>query len=106
MTTATIAKPRPVPDSNASAAPVPVVALKRRTIDSILISLGVVATAVFAVAGGLLTWGSNFSSDYVDKELTSQNITFPSAEELTEDGRTDLLAFADHRLNTGEEAEA
>ena len=32
----------------------------------------------FAIAGAMLTWGHNFSSDYVGKELSSQNISFPS----------------------------
>ena len=84
----------------------PVVAIKRRTIDSVLIGFGVVATVAFVVAGGLLTWGHNFSSDYVTKELSSQNITFPSADELNAQGRTDLVKFADQRLDTGAEAEA
>ena len=35
-----------------------VVALSRRTVDKVLIGFGVVAAVVFAVAGGLLTWGS------------------------------------------------
>ncbi|MET0577820.1 MAG: hypothetical protein ABW122_04120 [Ilumatobacteraceae bacterium] len=84
----------------------PVVALKRRTIDSVLIGFGAVATVAFLVAGGLLTWGHNFSSDYVGNELSSQNITFPSAADLTEEGRTDLLQYADQQLDTGSEAEA
>ena len=84
----------------------PVVALKRRSIDAVLIGFGVVAAAVFAIAGALLAWGHNFSADYVRTELSSQNITFPTAEALTEDGRTDLLAFAGNRLDTGDEAEA
>ena len=71
-----------------------------------LIGFGVVATAAFVVAGGLLMWGHNFSSDYVGDELSSQNITFPSAAELTEEGRTDLVQFADQQLDTGTEAEA
>lgn len=85
--------------------PAPVVALKRRTIDTVLISVGIVAAVVFAVAGALLTWGANFASDYVGDELSSQNITFPSAADLTEEGRTDLVKFADQKVNTGEEAE-
>jgi hypothetical protein len=84
----------------------PVVALKRRTIDSVLIGFGAVATVAFLVAGALLLWGSNFAADYVDDELTSQNITFPPAEALEEEGRTDLLEFAGQDVNTGEEAEA
>ncbi|MEO7397274.1 MAG: hypothetical protein ABIW84_01785 [Ilumatobacteraceae bacterium] len=86
--------------------PAPVVALKRRTIDSVLIGIGIVVAVVFAVAGGLLTWGNGFATDYVGTELTSQNISFPSAAALTQEGRTDLLDFAGQRLDTGEEAEA
>jgi hypothetical protein len=84
----------------------PTVALPRRTIDSVLIGLGVVAVLVLAVAGGLLTWGSRFSSDYVGDELSSQNITFPTAEALTEEGREDLLPFAGESLTTGKGAQA
>jgi hypothetical protein len=83
----------------------PVVALKRRTIDSVLIGIGVVAMAAFAVAGGLLSWGHNFSSDYVTKELSSQNISFPSAADLTKGERTDLLQFAGQKVDTGAEAQ-
>jgi hypothetical protein len=83
----------------------PVVALKRRTIDSVLISFGAVLTVALLVAGSLLTWGSNFAADYVDDELSSQNIAFPDAAALEEEGRTDLLKFAGHAVNTGPEAE-
>jgi hypothetical protein len=94
--------------SGSAAVPVttPVVAVKRRTIDSVLISLGMVATVVLAVAGGLLTWGAGFSGDYVHDELSSQNISFPSAAALTAQHREDLVKWADHRVDTGAEAEA
>lgn len=84
----------------------PVVALKRRTIDSVLIGVGAVVTAAFLVAAALLTWGSNFSADYVDDELSSQNISFPPAAALEEDGRADLVKYAGQAVNTGPEAEA
>ena len=106
MSTATVEQVRPVETAEPAVAVEPVVAIKRRTIDSVLIGFGVVATAAFVVAGGLLTWGHNFSSDYVGNELSSQNITFPSAADLTEEGRTDLLQYADQQLDTGAEAEA
>ena len=93
---------RPVDETTTRVAPV---ALKRRTIDSVLIGFGVVAMAAFAVAGGLLTWGHNFSSDYVTKELSSQNISFPSAEALTKGDRADLLQFAGQKVDTGAEAQ-
>ena len=102
--TSTLTPSREMTDTGTTAAPVLV--LKRRTIDTVLISLGALATIVLLIAGGLLTWGYNFSDGYVHDELSSQNITFPSAEALTEDGRTDLLEFAGDKLDTGKEAEA
>ena len=84
----------------------PVVALKRRTIDAVLIGVGAVLTVALVVAGALLLWGANFSAGYVDDELSSQNITFPSAEALEEEGRDDLVEFGGENLNTGDEAEA
>jgi len=106
MSTATLSPPLVVEPGDRTIAGEPVVALKRRSIDAVLIGFGAVAIVVFLVAGGLLTWGYRFSDDYVSTELSSQNITFPTAEALTEEGRTDLLSFAGNRLDTGEEAEA
>ncbi len=84
----------------------PVVALKRRTIDSILIGVGAVLVAALLVAGALLMWGSNFAADYVGDELSSQNITFPPAAALEEEGRTDLARFGGEAVTTGPQAEA
>ena len=99
---------RPVVEAPATTdvPPIGTVALKRRTIDSILIGVGLVAAVVFVIAGALLTWGSRFADDYVGDELASQNITFPDADALTTEGRTDLLEFAGQTLDTGDEAEA
>ena len=80
--------------------------LKRRTIDSVLIGVGAVVTAALLVAGALLTWGSNFAEDYVHDELSSQNIVFPPAAALEEEGRTDLVDFGGQTVDTGDEAEA
>jgi hypothetical protein len=82
------------------------IVVTRRRIDRVLIGMGGLAAVVFASAGGLLTWGNNFSDDYVQRELGSQNIVFPSAEALTAEGRTDLLEYAGQPLDTGAEAEA
>ncbi len=94
----------------------PVVAFKRRTIDSVLIAFGVVLTAALFVAGALLTWGSTFAADYVDDELSSQHISFPPLEAMQEERdacETDacrthvegLFQFAGRDVNTGSEAE-
>jgi hypothetical protein len=97
----TVGAPPPAPSTDE-----PVVALKRRTIDSVLIAIGAVATVAFFVAGALLMWGSNFAADYVDDELTSQNIYFPPAASLEEEGRDDLVKYAEEMVSTGPEAEA
>jgi hypothetical protein len=83
-----------------------VVRLPRRTIDRLLIAFGVIAAAVFVVAGGLLTWGANFSNDYVHDELASQNIFFPEKADLEAEGRDDLVKYAGEQVTTGDEAEA
>lgn len=83
--------------------PIPVT---RRRIDHLLIAAGFVAAVVLLVAGGLLTWGSNFAQDYVGDELTAQNINFPPAESLIEEGRDDLAKYGGAQVDTGEEAEA
>ena len=36
--------------------------MRRRTIDTVLVSAGVLGVVVFAVAAGLLTWGNSFAA--------------------------------------------
>jgi len=83
-----------------------VVEVHRRTIDKVLIGFGLIAAMVFAAAGGLLTWGANFATDYVHDELTSQKVFFPDEASLREEGRTDLVKYADEQVTTGTEAQA
>jgi hypothetical protein len=113
MTTTTVEQPRHIQPTVAgadtgirSATTEPVVALHRRTIDTVLIGFGAVLTLVLLIAGGLLTWGHNFSSDYVTKELSSQHVSFPDAAGLQAEGRSDLVQWAGHSVNTGDEAQA
>jgi hypothetical protein len=84
----------------------PVVALRRHTIDKVLVMSGVVITAVLVVAGGLLSWGNGFASDYVHRELRSQNVYFPDAAALTSEGRADLVGRAGTQVLTGNDAQA
>jgi hypothetical protein len=102
----TVTETRPVETATVVAPADEQIKITRRRLDIIAVGAGVAAVVVLAVAGGLLTWGSNFAQDYVDDELTAQAITFPPAEALQEDGRDDLVRFADEPVNTGEEAEA
>lgn len=98
--------PEPAPDSAPDPRDGDIVRLPRRRLDQLLIAFGVVAALVFAVAGGLLMWGANFAEDYVHDELSSQNVFFPDAASLEEEGRDDLVKYADEQVTTGDEAEA
>jgi hypothetical protein len=91
---------------NSDPSPEQPIQFTRRGIDKFLIAFGLLAAVVFAVAGALLSWGSNFSADYVHDELTSQRITFPDEAALVEEGRDDLVKYAGQPLDTGAEAEA
>jgi hypothetical protein len=101
MSTPTIERP-PTTDRDEDDA----VQLPRRRIDKLLIGFGVIAAIVFAVAGGLLTWGANFANDYVHDELSSQRVFFPDEASLREEGRDDLVRDAGQQVTTGTEAEA
>jgi hypothetical protein len=83
----------------------PVIPVRRRTIDTVLVAAGTVVAIVLAIAGGLLLWGNRFANDYVERELSSQNITFPDAAALEGEGRTDLLEFAGEQVTNGTQAE-
>jgi hypothetical protein len=83
-----------------------IVRLPRRRVDKLLIGFGVVAAIVFAVAGGLLTWGANFADDYVHDELSSQRVFFSDEASLRAEGRDDLVRYAGQQVTTGTEAEA
>lgn len=101
-----VGRPEPVGRQPVVATPEPVVALDRRTLDAVLIAAGAVVTAALLVAGALLAWGAEFASDYVEDELSSQNIAFPPAAALEEQGRTDLVDHAGQTVDSGAEAEA
>jgi len=79
--------------------------IPRRGLDGILVAVGGIVTVVLLVAGGLLTWGNRFADDYVSRELSSQNISFPDADTLQTDGRADLVGHAGQQVTTGAEAE-
>ena len=94
--------PEPVPKPDDQ----DLVRFSRRRVDHLLIGFGLVAAIVFALAGGLLAWGANFAADYVQDELSSQNVFFPDEASLREEGRDDLVKYADEQVTTGTEAEA
>lgn len=85
--------------------PPDVITITRSGVDKFLIALGAVVTIVLVVAGALLMWGSTFAEDYVSDELSAQNISFPPAEALAEEGRDDLVEYGGELVDTGKEAE-
>ena len=101
MNTAVIERP----EETTSRAPAPVVALKRRTIDTVLIGFGVVAAVVFAVAGGAAHLGPQLLQRLRRRRAVLAEHHLPSAEALTEEGRTDLRQVRRPKLDTGDEAE-
>lgn len=83
--------------------------MRRRTLDALLTTGGVIVAAVLLVAGGLLTWASNFVGDEVHTQLVAQKIYFPKAgSEQLNDPRVKpyLEQYAGQQLTTGAQAKA
>lgn len=93
------------PATTSADVPPDVITITRSGVDKFLIALGAVVTMVLVVAGALLMWGSTFAEDYVSDELSAQNISFPPAEALAEEGRDDLVEYGGELVDTGKEAE-
>src|SRR5687768_11388764 len=51
--------------------------MRRKTLDALLVSAGLVMAIVLLVGGILLTWGYNFANSNVRDQLKQQNIFFP-----------------------------
>ena len=81
--------------------------MKRRTLD-IIVSLGLVGLAgLLLIIGMVFTSNANFANDYVEQQLSQQNITFKPLEALTpeEKARPGLVKYAGQKLTTGKQAE-
>jgi hypothetical protein len=86
--------------------------MQRRTLDIILSVGGIGLVALLVVGGLVLRNQGNFSNDYVKKELSSQKITFTTADKLTDadkewtQARTGCtFTYAGQQLQTGKQAE-
>jgi hypothetical protein len=81
--------------------------MRRRTLDALLTTGGLVLAAVLLVAGGLLTWGYTFVNNQVHDQLAAQKITMPSGEAIAEPTIKPYLSkYAGQPLTTGAQAEA
>jgi hypothetical protein len=78
----------------------------RKTMDKLISWTGLVVAAVLLVAGGLLTWASNFVADNVKEQLTSQHITMPVAAAFPEGQAEYLKPYAGQPLENGQQAKA
>lgn len=83
--------------------------MRRRTLDALLTTGGLIVAVVLLVAGGLLTWASNFVDDNVRTQLSAQQIFFPEAgsEQLNDPAvKPHLEKYAGQQLLTGDQARA
>jgi hypothetical protein len=81
--------------------------MKRRTLD-ILFSIGGLAiAALLVVAGIVLSANASFANNYVHDQLAAQNITFKTANTLTDEEKQQacLVTYAGQKMTTGKQAE-
>ncbi|MBV1853913.1 hypothetical protein [Catellatospora tritici] len=81
--------------------------MKRRTLDLMFSIGGLLIAVLLAVAGFVLKSNADFADDYVATQLRAQNITFKTADTLTDEERAQpgLVEYAGQRLSTGKQAE-
>jgi hypothetical protein len=81
--------------------------MKRRTLDLLFSTGGLVLAGLLLVAGFVLTSNANFANTYVADQLSAQHITFKQAAALTDEEKTVpcLTTYAGQPLTTGKQAE-
>lgn len=81
--------------------------MKRRTLDILFSVGGLVLAGLLLAAGLVLTSNANFANNYVRSQLSQQNITFKTANTLTEEEKKSacLVQYAGQKLTTGKQAE-
>ncbi len=81
--------------------------MKRRTLDILVSTGGILLAGLLLVAGIVLTSNANFANDYVRDQLTEQNITFKPLNALTPEEKQQacVVEYAGQKLTTGKQAE-
>lgn len=81
--------------------------MRRRTLDILFSAGGIALAALLLVLGLVMTSNANFAKGYVKDQLTQQNITFKSANTLTEEEKASacVVKYAGRQLTTGKQAE-
>jgi hypothetical protein len=82
--------------------------MKRRTFDGMVTFVGFGVSIFLFIAAGLLNWGYSFANDSVTSQLSSQQITIPSAT-MNPKESADVTAFfkanGDKIMSTGRQAQ-
>ena len=82
--------------------------MRRKALDTLLTTGGLVVAAILLVAGSLLSWGHSFVDNQVSTQLTQQKIFFPEQGPATADPKIGpfIDKYAGQQLTTGEQAKA
>jgi hypothetical protein len=81
--------------------------MRRRTLDALLTTGGLVLAAILLIAGVLLTWGHVFVNNQVHDQLAAQKITMPSGAAIAEPTIKPYLSqYAGQQLTNGAQAQA
>ncbi len=83
--------------------------MRRRTLDALLATSGLIVAVVLLAAGGLLTWAHSFVNNQVTSQLTAQQIYFPAkgSDSLNDPAiKPYLEQYAGQQLTNGAQAKA
>jgi hypothetical protein len=82
------------------------VIMRRKTFDMLLSGAGLLIAAVLVIAGGLLTWGSTFTTNQVHEQLAAQQIFFPAASDASVKAPefAPMRQYGGQQLTTGAQA--
>jgi hypothetical protein len=80
--------------------------MRRKTLDVLLTTGGLLVAVLLLIAGGLLSWGHAFVTDQVHDQLAAQKIFFPDKGEATASPKIGpyINQYAGQQLLTGEQA--
>ena len=81
--------------------------MRRRTLDVLFSAGGLGLAGLLLVLGLVMTSNANFAKGYVKDQLSQQNITFKTADTLTDEEKQSacVVKYAGQQLTTGKQAE-
>jgi len=81
--------------------------MKRRTLDILVSTGGILLAGLLLIIGIVLTSNANFANDYVSDQLSAQNITFKPLDALSPEEKQQacVVEYAGQKLTTGKQAE-